>query len=61
MLSWRSVKRSQDKGLRIAGIEHIKARPVVVGQVLRNDLDDELCKDASAFADAANALTLERI
>ena len=42
MFGWGSAKGSQDKQLRIVGIEHIKARPVVVGQALRNDLDDEV-------------------
>jgi hypothetical protein len=41
MFGWRSVKPSQDKRVRIDRIEHIKARPVVVGQALRNDLHYE--------------------
>src|SRR3984885_12186331 len=42
MLGWGSAKWSQDERLRIVGIEHVEARPVVVRQALRNDLDDEV-------------------
>src|ERR1700691_1489454 len=42
MFGWRSAKSTQDKRLRIGGIEHIEARPVVVGQALWNNLDDEV-------------------
>src|SRR5580698_1713149 len=42
MLGWRSTKWSQDKGLRVFGVEHVEARPVVVAQPIWNDLNDEV-------------------
>src|ERR1700722_10598684 len=42
MLGWRSAKRAERKGLRIVRVEHVETGPVVVGQAIWNDLNDEV-------------------
>ena len=41
MFGWRSMKGPKDKHLRIVGIEHVEAGPVVIRQAVRNHLNDE--------------------
>jgi hypothetical protein len=40
-LGWSSAKWPKDEHLGIVGIDHIDARPVVVRQALRNELNNE--------------------
>ncbi len=42
VLGRSAAKRPENKHLRVIGIEHVEARPVVIRQALRDDLDNEV-------------------
>jgi hypothetical protein len=54
-------KWAEEKGLRVIGVEHVEARPIVGEQAIWNDLNDKVLQSPEVICGLRNALTSESI